>query len=261
MRKKLRIYFILLVLLNAVFLGEANAQFTTISGTVYDISAKRPLEAVAVQSTSGRGTITDSTGRYILTVKNTDSIWFSMIGKSTMKYPVDTISNLDNFNVMIHVYSAQLPEVKVRNNYYRYDSAMNRQDYAKIFNFRKPSLGIVKPPSTYNPGTAVGFDLDEIINMFRFKRNASILALQKRLIEQENEKYVNSRFSKAFVRKITKLQSPELDTFMVRYRPSSELVHQLNDLELGYYIQKSYEQYQSSRFNWRGGMYRRKDGF
>jgi hypothetical protein len=87
------------------------------------------------------------------------------------------------------------------------------------------------------------------------------LALQKRLIEEENEKYVNSRFSKAFVRKITKLQSPELDTFMVRYRPTAELVHQLNDLELGYYVQKSFEQYQSTRFNWRGGMYRRKDGF
>lgn len=260
MRKKLRIHLFLLILLNAVCFGAANAQYITISGTVYDISARRPLESVAVQSTSGRGTLTDSTGRYLLTVKTTDSIWFSLIGKSTMKYPIDTISNLDNFNVMIHVYSAQLPEVKVRNNYYRYDSMMNRQDYAKIFNFKKPTLSVVRNP-TYNPGAAVGFDLDGIINMFRFKRNTSILALQKRLVDQENDKYVNSRFSKAFVRKITKLQSPELDTFIVRYKPSIELVQQLNDLELGYYVQKSYEQFQSTHYNWRGGMYRRKDGF
>ncbi|MFW1443072.1 hypothetical protein ACEV7Z_24090, partial [Vibrio parahaemolyticus] len=61
------------------------------------------MEAVAVQSTSGRGTITDSLGRYILAVLKTDSIWFSMIGKSTMKYAIDTISNMENFNVMIHV--------------------------------------------------------------------------------------------------------------------------------------------------------------
>jgi len=260
LRKKLRIRFIVLVLLNAVLCGNVCAQFTTISGTVYDISARRPLEAVAVQSTSGRGTITDSTGRYLLTVKTSDSIWFSMIGKSTMKYPVDTISNTDAFNVMIHVYAAQLPEVKVRNNYYRYDSMMNRQDYAKVFNFRKPTLRVVSDP-TYNPGATVGFDVNEIINMFRVKRNQSILSLQKRLIEQEEEKYVNNRYSKKFVRKITKLESPELDSFMVHYRPSHELVQQLNELELGYWVQKTYEQYRSARYNWRGGMYRRKDGF
>ena len=249
---------IVCILLNALLPGKATAQFTTISGNVYDITARRPLEAVAVQSTSGRGTITDSTGRYLLVVRSTDSIWFSLIGKSTMKFPVDTISYPDNFNVMIHVRATELPAVKVRNSYYKYDSMMNRQDYAKVFNFRKPTIGVVKNP-TYNPGAAVGFDLDEIINMFRVKRNRSILALQQRLVEQEHEKYVNNRFSKQFVRKLTKLQAPELDTFMRRYRPEYELVQQLNDLELGYWITRSFEQYKSTRYNWRGGLYRRRE--
>lgn len=248
--------FILLLLIS--FAATVQAQYTTVSGNVYDISARRPLEAVAVQSTSGRGTITDSTGYYNLTVLKTDSIWFSLIGKSTMKYPVDTISNLERFNVMIHVRAFDLPEVKVRNNYYRYDSMMNRQDYAKVFNFKKPSLGVVSSPN-YNPGASVGFDLEGIINMFRVKRNRSILTLQKRLIEEEEEKYVNSRFTKIFVKKITGLQSPELDTFMRRYRPAYGLVKLLNDLELGYYIGKQYEEYRSAKYNWRGGLYRRRD--
>jgi len=248
--------FILLLLIS--FAANVQAQYTTVSGNVYDISARRPLEAVAVQSTSGRGTITDSTGYYNLTVLKTDSIWFSLIGKSTMKYPVDTISNLERFNVMIHVRAFDLPEVKVRNNYYRYDSMMNRQDYAKVFNFKKPSLGVVSSPN-YNPGASVGFDLEGIINMFRVKRNRSILTLQKRLIEEEEEKYVNSRFTKIFVKKITGLQSPELDTFMRRYRPAYGLVKLLNDLELGYYIGKQYEDYRSTKYNWRGGLYRRRD--
>lgn len=37
----------------------SHAQRTTISGTVYDNTAKRPLEAVAVLSTSGNATLTD----------------------------------------------------------------------------------------------------------------------------------------------------------------------------------------------------------
>lgn len=256
LRKRLPI---LLLVLSVCFLTRVHAQVVTISGTVYDISARRPLEAVGVLSTSGRGTITDSLGKYTITVPARDSIWFSLIGKTTMKYPVDTITNLDNFNVMIHIRSFELPEVKVRNSYYKFDSLQNRKDYAKIFDFRKPGLRLSNNP-TYNPGgLTVGFDLDEIINMFRVKRNRSILSLQKRLLDQEQEKYVNNRFSKQFVRKITKLTSPELDTFMVRYRPDYEVVQLLNDLELGYYIQQSFEQYKASKNVPRGALRRREE--
>jgi hypothetical protein len=222
----------------------AKAQYTTVSGTVYDITARRPIEAVAVMSTSGKGTITDSLGRYHIDVKNTDSIWFSLIGKTTMKYAVDTISNPFAFDVMIHLHIAQLPEVKVRNKNYKLDSIQNRKDYAHIFNFRKPSLSLIKSP-TYNttPGVTVGIDLIEFINMFRFKRNRQILALQKRLERQEKEKYIDYRFKKILVIKLTGLKQPALDSFMIAYRPNYSFLLSLNDLELGYYIQQCHLAY------------------
>jgi hypothetical protein len=244
-------------MLFSFMLQKANAQQRVrISGTVYDISARRPLEAVGVMSTSGRVAFTDSLGRYSIVVYMTDSLWFSLIGKTTYKYPVDTISNLESFNVMIHVRSTELPEVKVRNSYYKYDSVQNRRDYAKVFNFRKPGLRIVGDPN-YNPGGSAGFDLDEIINMFRFKRNRSILSLQNRLLAEEQEKYINHRYSKQMVRKITKLESPELDTFMARYRPEYQFVQLLNDLELGYYVQQSFERYKISKMQ--KGALRKKE--
>ena len=97
--------------------------------------------------------------------------------------------------------------------------------------------------------------------MFRVKRNRSILTLQKRILEEEDEKYVNSRFTKIFVKKITGLQSPELDTFMRRYRPTAGLVKLLNDLELGYYIGQQFQAYKESKYNWRGGLYRRREDY
>jgi hypothetical protein len=238
--------------------GKLLAQQVTISGTVYDLSARRPLEAVGVISTSGKGTVTDSLGRYSITVSSQDSIWFSLIGKTTMKYPVDTISNTEHFNVMLHLRAFDLPDVTVRNSYYRFDSIQNRRDNAKAFDFRKPTLRLSNNPN-YNPGgLTVGFDINEIINMFRVRRNTSLLNLQRRLLMQEQEKYVDSRFTKPFVRKITKLTSPDLDSFMVRYRPEYETLLRLNDLELGYMIGKNYEQFRSERYNWRGGLRRRR---
>lgn len=228
-----------------LFAQQKNNHFVTISGTVYDISAKTPIEAVAVISTSGRGTVTDSLGKYILTVRSTDSIYFKLLNKETMRYPIDTIRNLDAFNIMIHVRAVELPEVKVRNKNYRLDSLQNRKDYAKYFDFKKPGIRLSTNPG-FNPGgLTVGVDLDELINMFRFKRNRSLEALQKRLIQQEEDKYIDHRYTKQFVRKITKLQSPELESFMQIYRPNFELTKMFNDLELGYYIEKCFDQYKA----------------
>jgi hypothetical protein len=231
-----------------------------VSGTIYDITARRPLEAVAVLSTSGRGTITDSVGRYSLTVKKTDSIWFSLIGKTTMKYAVDTISNLSGFDIMLHIKATQLPEVTVRNRYYRFDSIQNRNDYAKVFNFRKPSLQIINNP-TYNttPGVTAGLDINEIINMFRFKRNRQILALQRRLLQQEQDAYVDHRFKKLFVIKLTGLSGAALDSFMVAYRPDYEFLLTLNDLEFGYYIERCFDLYKQHKPSPFKGLYRKEE--
>ncbi len=240
-------------------LAQPNKKLITISGTVYDNSAQQPIEAVAVQSTMGNGTLTDANGKYSLTVRVSDSIWFTMLGKSTQKYIVDTINTPDNFNISILLSAYNLPEVRVRNKNFRIDSLMNRQDYAKVFNFKKPGISIVTP-NTYVPGAlTAGFDLESIINMFRFKRNRSIAKLQNRLLLEEQEKYVNFRFNKNFVRKITNLPAPEIDTFMKRFRPDYDFLLTVNDLELGYTIQKNYQIYKAQKNRERFIYYRRKE--
>ena len=235
---------------------SAKSQFVTVSGTVYDVSARNPIEAVTVRSTSGRGTITDSLGRYSFTVRTKDSIWFSLLNRNTMKYAVDTISDLSNFDISIHLKAVELPAVTVRTRDYRLDSIQNRKDYQKYFDFKRPGIKL-STDNTYNPGGAtVGLDLDELINMFRFRRNRNLQFLQNRLIQQEQDKYVNYRFTKLLVRKITKLQAPEIDSFMRRCRPSYELLQQFNDLELGYYIEQHFKEYRAMRNN---GSLRKKD--
>ena len=220
-----------------------HAQSVTISGVVYDISGRRPIESVVVHANSNQA-ITDSLGRYIITIKAKDSLWFSLFGKNTNKYPIDTIEDPRNFNIMIHVTGVDLPEVKVRNSYYRLDSLQNRMDYAKYFNYQAPGLKLSNNQQLFGPGgLTVGLDLDEIINMFRFKRNRNLQFLQKRLLSQEQEKYVNYRFTKRFVQKITHLEGANLSSFMEYCKPSYEVLGLLNDLELGYYIQQKYIQF------------------
>jgi hypothetical protein len=217
-----------------------NAQ-VTISGTVYDITKKTPIEAVSVVSTSGKGTSTDSLGRYSITVRETDSIYFSFLNKPTPKYPVTAIQNPGAFDISIMRKIHELPSVFVKQRNYRLDSIQNRLDYAKIFNYEKPGI---KSSMTGIPGSVgVGLDLDEFINMFKFRQNKRTLAFQNRLLEQEKENYINHRFSKILVKKLTGLSSPELENFMTAYRPTYEMSVQLNDLEFGQFIVNAFKYY------------------
>jgi len=230
-----------------ILIQNANAQNVKLSGTVYDYFNKKPLDAVTVQTSTGSKTITDSIGKFVIMVSKEDSVWFSYLSKNTQKYPVDTISDLSNFEVALYVAANWLPAVKVRNSNYTFDSLQNRLEYAKVFNFRKPGLKLSSPsPSSYVPGSVTaGLDLDELINIFRFKRNRQLLSMQERLIEEEQDKYINHRFTKYLVHKLTPLSGYELDSFMAIIKPSYELLQTMNDIELGYYIQQCYKIYEN----------------
>lgn len=241
------------LLLLLIFFKQDIAAQTKLRGTVYDFFSKKPLDAVTVLTSSGSHAITDSLGKFIIPVLTKDSVWFSFLSKNTLKYPVDTIRDLSNFEIALYVDAAWLPEVRVRNKNYTQDSIQNRQDYAKVFNFRKPGVRLASPstsPSNYIPGSVtVGLDINEFINMFRFRRNRQILSMQERLLQQEQEKYVNHRYTKYLVGKLTGLKENALDSFIELSKPSYDLLLTMNDLELGYYIQQIFAIYQNGERN------------
>lgn len=194
---------------------------------------------MSVLSTSGRGTITNVNGEYEIEVAERDSIWFSYLNKPTIKFPVLKIANPFSFDISLQVSVPELKEVRVRPRNYRQDSIQNREDYAKIFNWQKPGIKTVTPQY----GAAAGFDLNEIINAFRFRRNRSIQSFQNRLIAQEQEKFIDHRFSKALVRRLTNLDGYELDSFMTVFRPPYFFTIGTGDYDFQKYIKDSYERF------------------
>ncbi len=193
------------------------------------------MELVSVLSTSGTGTVTNADGYYEIEVTEKDSIWFSYLNKPTVKFPVMRIGNPMQFDISLQVNVPVMKEVKILPRNYRLDSLRNRQDYAKIFNYQKPTLKTVTPQY----GAAVGFDLDEIINMFRVKRNRSMASFQRRLLMEEQDKYVDFRFNKALVRRLTLLDGAELDSFMRVFKPSYTFTKLAGDYEFRLYIKQA----------------------
>lgn len=206
---------------------------------VYDSSRNNPLQSVSVLATSGAGTVTNSDGIYEIMVSEADSIWFSYLNKPTMKFPVAKIANTLQFDISLQVNVPTLKEVKLKLKNYKFDSIQNRIDYAKIFNYKKPGLKTVTPQY----GAGAGFDVNEIINMFRFKRNRSFSSFQKRLLQEEQDKFIDYRFSKALVRRLTLLNGNELDSFMRVFRPSFLFTKLAGDYDFHLYIKDAFDRY------------------
>ena len=232
MKHTIYIVFIISFLFTAT---SVTAQTYKIKGVVYDSSRNYPMELVSVLSTSGTGTVTNADGYYEIEVTEKDSIWFSYLNKPTVKFPVMRIGNPMQFDISLQVNVPVMKEVKILPKNYRLDSLRNRQDYAKIFNYQKPTLKTVTPQY----GAAVGFDLDEIINMFRVKRNRSMASFQRRLVMEEQDKYVDFRFNKALVRRLTLLDGAELDSFMRVFKPSYTFTKLAGDYEFRLYIKQA----------------------
>ena len=211
-------YFIISVAILSIAPSNAYAQLI-VGGTVFDSSKLYVVPNVQVHSTSGNFAYTDSIGNYKIAATENDSISFYYNGKFTIKFPVAKMKDYQAFDISLRVKVNEkyklLKGVTIFSNTYRLDSLENREAYAKAFGNSKPGIR-----STYEPGGAAGLDVGELIGMFQFRKNKHRLAFQKRLVDEEEEKYVDYRFSAKTIERITGLTSPELEKYRKLYRPS-----------------------------------------
>ncbi len=235
MKKYLLLRLYILVILLQVLPGMKTCGQITISGTVFDSSRLYVVPGVAVSSTSGLHTTTDSLGAYHINVSEKDSISFSFRGKSTIQFPVKAMSNYSDFDISLRVrvnakYKV-LQGVTVFSDTYHRDSTENRMEYSKIFNYEKPGIS-----STFEPGGPAGLDLDALIGMFNYSKKRENLAFQKRLVEDEQDKYVDYRFNPRLIRRITGLSGDTLTRYIKLYKPSYYFIVSSSLAELYQYI-------------------------
>src|SRR5690606_9503481 len=91
--------------------ATADAQQSTITGTVTDAQTGEPLAAATVMvAGSGAGTLTDASGRYSIQASPNGSLNVSRLGYTTVQIPIEGRSTV---NVELSVSATQLEELVV----------------------------------------------------------------------------------------------------------------------------------------------------
>ena len=209
------------------------------------------VPSVKVSTKKGNITYTDSVGRYGLNVDKSDSVCFSYMGKNTNFFPVKTIQYPAGFDIALQIKIQDkyrtLKEVVVIGKSYKEDSILNRENYRRVFDFAGGGIQLSETGAT---GGVPGLDLGSIIESFRFRRNKSMRVLQNRLIEEEQEKFIDHRFTKKLVQQITKLQGLELERFMKAYRPDYYFTSFSSDIEFHTYILEASKYFKTGKNPW-----------
>ena len=226
---------VLMILLGTICNDGFGQAPLRISGTVYDSSKLYVIPFVQVFTTSGHHTETDSLGIYHIHAQKTDSIYFFFQGKSSVKYPVRNIYDPDAFDISMQVKAKTrykvLQGVTVFSKDYRFDSLQNRQRYDEIFN-RGPLI-----ETGINPETgAAGIDIGSVIGLFQFQKNRRRKAFEQRLIQQEQDAYVDYRFNSRLLTRITGLEGEYLEEYKKMYRPSYWFVSNSSLIDFYKYI-------------------------
>lgn len=239
MQLRLKHLFLLVITLTGLLAIENSYGQIVVTGTVYDSSRLYVVPDVEVTTSSGQKVITDSVGSYTITAQPNDSIRFFYNGKYTLPFVVDTIDPV-GFDISLRVPVKNkyklLKEVTVFSNSYRQDSLEHRERFEKLFGGKGGSLS-----TTYTPGGAAGIDIGELIGLFQFKKNKHRQAFQELLVEEEQERYVDYRFSPQVIERVTGLTGKNLEEYRENYRPSYYFVKNSTLLQFyDYLLQTSY---------------------
>jgi hypothetical protein len=229
--------FYAIVLLLVCYCHGWGQQFLT--GKVFKKNSTEFLISVSIHNiTEQRYDLSEENGSYRIQAAPGDHIAFSSVGYMADTVTVTASLLTAEYTVYLDVRAQTLQAVRVGQfSNYQLDSMDRRKEYAWVYDHdNTPHVAKDRQGSD-----GVGVTL----NIFRNSGSAAHQRkdLKKRLEKEEEEYYVDSRYNKDYVSRITHLKGDSLLQFMRRYRPSFDYCRKAANVDILVYISDSYKQY------------------
>ena len=218
--KKVFSIFLLLILIQF----NAKAQ-TQIKGQVLDQASKKGLEKVSIlNKNTKQATETDADGNFTITAKIGDVIIYQLLG-----YQTDTalLVNSKKVERFLRPTSNTLNTVNISGE------VDVKAQYADVYNKANPVL--------LTPGRGLRF----YPSSFFGKEGKNARRLKKIIESDEVEKEIDKRFNAVTVTALLPIKQPELDAFLVLYRPDIKFAVNADSDDFKFYLLEAYEKFKA----------------
>jgi hypothetical protein len=212
-------------------------QFLT--GKIYKTNSEETILSVSIHNiTQNRYDLSDEDGSYRIPAAPGDHIAFSSVGYRADTLTITASLLTANCPIYLDVRPQTLTAVRVGEfNNYQLDSMDRRKEYAWVYDHGNTPH--IAPDRQGADGVGV------TMNIFRKSGSAAKqrIHLEKRLEKEEEDYYIDFRYNKDYVTKITHLKGDSLKQFMQKYRPSYDYCRKAANVDILVYINDSYKQF------------------
>ena len=224
-------------LLPVFLLGYIGVHAQMISGRVVADSNNHPV--IATITAALHQTSSNANGEFSIGTSGPgDTIKIFAIGFKSFNFPVKNWRG-DNIIIRLKPLSLMLGGVVIgARRDHKKDSIKNRREFERVFNYTPPKFTdmLTSSPAQANvPFAFVNIDLGVLVGILT-RKNSPTYKLKKELLRDEQADYINTRYNRLLVIRITHLQGDSLDKFMDKYYPAIDWVKKTSDYDMGQYI-------------------------
>jgi hypothetical protein len=212
------------------------------TGFLKDSTTQMPIVLASVTNLTTRETVmTSSVGKFSIAVKPNEILSFAAVGFYFDTLTVHSENNTAIIAAFLKPLGAYLGNVTVSSkglNRYQLDSIERRKEFLQgIAGYMIPAV------AKANSGAGIALNIDRFSRNEKKKRRAYAF-----YEDNENEAYINYRFTPELVASLTGFKNDELQTFMQTYRPSTSWLRTNTSREdLVYYINAQLKNYKPTR--------------
>jgi hypothetical protein len=212
-------------LLILVLLGTCFCEAQTIKGVVVDAESQKPLFPVNVINVSTqRSVMTDEQGDFVIRAGKSEILSFTFPGYHTIEKIINNISPL---HVEMPPINVKLPEYLLKDlTPYQKDSI----EMMALYN-HELSQKPFKPSISFNGGISFNGLISSVAQHFT-KSYKNSKRFKENFRSEQEQKYMDSRYTPVLVTSLTLLKDDSLAQFMNTYKMDYSFARQATDLEI-----------------------------
>ena len=203
----------------------------SVKGVIYDSISKATLSPVNIENLrTHQGVFSNDKGEFTIDATIGDYLIFTHVGYNRKVVLLKVSDAVNNLNVYMTIKTTNLKPVTIKRGPTEYQKvSANRADiYKDVFNYEQQK-------SVMSPVTSIYQKVS--------KKYKNLRKFQEQIVDNEKQKFIDSRYTPELVTTLTQLKDDELASFMNQYPMDYDYARVATDLEIKMWIKYNFQDY------------------